>query len=70
VKGYINDPKKTRNRHSAKTLTTPCKLKAQGSPCPNCGTAVKFYSYGDRIVTAKEHSDMAEEKSPSRFRNF
>jgi hypothetical protein len=37
---YINDPKKTRNRHSAKTLTTPCKLKAQGSPCPDCGTAV------------------------------
>jgi hypothetical protein len=39
---YINDPKKTRNRHSAKTLTTPCKLKAQGSPCPDCGTAVNI----------------------------
>jgi hypothetical protein len=30
----------------------------------------KFHSYGDGIVAAKEHSDMAEEKSPSLSRNF
>jgi hypothetical protein len=51
-KGYINDPKKTRNRHSAKTLVTPCKLKAQGSPCPNFGTAVfQVFSFGALQLT-------------------